>query len=715
MNSSQGRPFDLEPAGDPIIPPEITKSITDLVYVEAQEFLMQGQQIHAETFRTRMKEIHDIIRMRIKDEARQSAKRMGDVIDDQLTEGGWDHALVEYIDDYVTYPTAILKAPVVTRKKRMVWGQEYNPIVVNDFCREVKRVSPYNIYPAPHSMGPDKMFIIEKIPFHRADLVGMIGTPGYSDTELKRAIDHYGQSGLKFLEYGEAQKQRLDSGLVTYFGNGERIEALEYWGSVNGKMLREWGMKTKVDDYEDYEVTALLVGNYVVRCILNPDPLGRRPYKISSWGRIPGSFWGIGLPEIIRDVQIMCNAAARSLANNMAVASGPQVEVQVDRLPDGENVTQIYPWKIWQTTSDRTGSGQPAVRFYQPSMNAQELLGIYQSFSKQADEVSGIPNYVTGSTQQGGAGRTASGLSMLMDNAAKGIKMALVNIDEVVRGVVNQYYTHNMIFNPDKYIKGDFKIVSKGALGLIAKEQLAQRRAEFLQQTANPIDMQIIGNAGRSQVLREVAHGLQMNTDKIVPDEDYLKMEQGANQIPPEVQQQLQQAAEAMQQAQQALEQKDGEMAQLVQAINIEKTKNASRQAEVDARRYEADRRYDADTYRADKQAEAQAEAAKRAAEVPPPPPPPEPEVKMADVLKALKEMVKPPVVTVNSDNSAIAQAIKSSSESTAKIVSEVTKNMAQSNEVLAKAVEQIAKPKSASITLTKGKDGSVTGKKTEQ
>ena len=40
-----------------------------------------------------------------------------------------------------------------------------------------------------------------------------------------------------------------------------------------------------------------------------------------------------------------------------------------------------------------------------------------------ADDVSAIPRYMTGGAQAGGAGRTASGLSMLMSNAAKTLQM----------------------------------------------------------------------------------------------------------------------------------------------------------------------------------------------------------------------------------------------------------------------------------------------------
>jgi hypothetical protein len=220
--------------------------------------------------------------------------------------------------------------------------------------------------------------------------------------------------------------------------------------------------------------------------------------------------------------------------------------VTVDRLPDGEDITDVYPWKIWQVTTDRTGGGQPAVRFYQPNMNADVLMSVFQNFAKQADEVTGIPNYVYGSSAVSGAGRTASGLSMLMDNASKGIKQAIANIDRIVSGIVRRLYLHNMMYDDNPYIKGDFKVVAKGAIGLIHKEALQMRRNEFLTATANPIDVNIVGPEGRAYLLRELARGLQMDTEKIVPNQDTMRqqsVQMQAQQMAMQMMEQMQQQA----------------------------------------------------------------------------------------------------------------------------------------------------------------------------
>lgn len=543
-------PFELEPAREPDLPPETKLSIVDHVRMEAEEFLATGAAIHPDAFRNRMEEVEDIIRLRIREEAKEIALRMKAVITDQLDQGGFKRSLEEFIDDFVTYPTAILKGPSVRKKRRLAWGPAYQPMVLNDFSRDVERVSPYDIYPSPNSSSVNDGYLIQRHRLTVKDIESLKGVPGYRTEEIEQVLIRYGTKGFVYQEHGDTQQDELKGKNVSRVYTENIIEALEFWGPVMGSILKDWGLDG-VEDTSVYEINAWQVGSFVIKVAINPDPLGRRPYEVASWSAIPGAFWGQGLPETMADIQAMCNAAARSLANNMGIASGPQVEVAIDRLPDGEDVTTMYPWKLWQTTSDRTGGGQAGIRFFQPDMKAAELMGVYQAFAKQSDEITGVPNYIYGSNAGSGAGRTASGLSMLMDNAAKGIKAAITRIDYVVTMIVERFYVHNMIYNPDPFIKGDFKVVAKGAMGLIAKEAVQSRRNEFLAATANPVDLQILGLEGRAYLLRELATGLQMDTDKIVPSPEMMKFKQEMAQMQ---QMQLQQAQMMQSQPPQMLE-----------------------------------------------------------------------------------------------------------------------------------------------------------------
>ena len=516
MLSTGEKSWSLKPTAEPEVPDVLRNEIIEAVTIEADQVQSAGIGVNPQSIEKRMEEIHAEVKKRLMEHAKDASMKMERRILDKMQDAKFDSTLSEIIYDFVTFPAAFIKGPMIRTKKVMKWGSNWQPKVEEVIVEDFERVSPYDIFPSPNANTCQDGYLIHRHQMTRADIESLRSTPSFDQKAIDEVLRLYGRSGLRELVQSDTERNLLEGRNNTLIGT-ELIESVEFWGSVSGYMLKEWGM-TDVEDYREYEVNVWMVGSYVIKCVKNPDPLDRRPYSKASWESIPGAFWGLALPEMMTDIQTVCNAAARALANNMGIASGPQVEVSVDRLPDGEDLTKIYPWKIWQTTSDRTGGGQPAVRFYQPNMNADALLAVYQYFQRIADEVTGVPNYIYGSGQASGAGRTASGLSMLMENAAKGIKQAILSLDAATTDVIHRLYDHLMIYDDDNSIKGDMQIIPAGVVGTLLKESVQQRRNEFLQLTSNPVDIQIMGPSGRAMLLREAAKALNMDIDKIIPD-----------------------------------------------------------------------------------------------------------------------------------------------------------------------------------------------------
>jgi hypothetical protein len=497
--------------------------------------------------------------VKMQEMAKERAERMSLKMKDQLIEGHFPEAMDAFVDDLVTFPAAILKGPVVRVRPELKWGAkdaEGNPSVeVQDtFKLEWERVDPFNIYPAPDSTGVDDGYLIERHKLSRSELVSLRDVEGYSAEAINHVLEDYGQTGLRDLVQIDTDKP-VAEGKESYASQNpsKLIDAYEFWGSVQGKMLIEWGMdEDEVSDpLAEYAINAWLVGNYVIRAVLNPDPLHRKPYYKTSWENVPGSFWGNSVPDLCRDVQAVCNAAARSLVNNMSIASGPQVVVDTSKLPKGEAISELSPWKIWQVNSESSMTSGAPISFFQPGSNSSELMAIYQQFSTLADEHTGIPRYMTGSGVSGGAGRTASGLSMLLSNAGKTIKGVVASIDRIMKPAIERLYMYNMRYLPDPELKGDVNIVVKGVMALTAAEQQSQRLNEFLNVAlSNPVVNQIVGPEGIAYMLREVAKQLGMDTDKIVPSLPVLKARQAELAMQQVLQQQAAQQAQANGQAQ---------------------------------------------------------------------------------------------------------------------------------------------------------------------
>lgn len=526
-------PYSLSPTPVAEIPP----SIVQREYARMREELAQAEALGVIPTEEELEEYvearKEMVFNHLREEAREASERMKRKMDDQLAEGGCADEFNKFIDDYVTFPYAVMKGPVIKKQKTFKWvptaAGGFDLQVVDEILPTWERVDPFMLYWSAFATNPSDGDLIERHRLSRQDLNALIGVEGYSEKAIHAVLDEYGRGGLREWLWVDAQKAQAEGKhLSSVMQNPEGlIDALQYWGSVQGKMLIEWGIEeAQVEDpLADYPVEVWLIGNWVIKATVNPDPLGRKPYYKSSYEEIPGAWMGNSPMDLVRDCQDVCNGAARALVNNMGIASGPQVWVNVDRLPQGEQITKLYPWKIHQTTSDPMGASSPPVGFFQPNSLAAELMAIYEKFSILADEYSGVPRYMTGDAPAGGAGRTASGMSMMMNNAGKSIKQVVANLDRnVIQPLIERLWFYNMKYSDDMELKGDVKVIAKGASALIVKEAAAQRRNELLQiALTNPVAQQIMGLEGTAHLLREQVQTLDLNGDKIVPPPEVVK------------------------------------------------------------------------------------------------------------------------------------------------------------------------------------------------
>lgn len=529
-------PWDVAPTREPELNPidkeeVIRRSTQEAMFLQQQMM----QPITPDVMRDVMIRIRDNMIGEMREKAEQIMGRMRSKMEDQLQEGGYYEAMSAFIDDLVTFPFAVIKGPVPRKKKQLQWlptGEQQGApggysLDVRDriqLCWD--RVDPFMFYWAPHATEVDDGFVIERHRLTRGDLHEMIGVEGYDDAAIRGVLDDYGTGGLNNWLSIDSEKMHAEGKSVSAaMSNPETtIDALQYWGSVSGKMLKDWGMEEAQipDELEEYQAEVWVIGQWVIKATLNPDPCGRKPYYKSSYEKVPGSWDGNGVSDLVRDTQNMCNAAARALANNMGLASGPQMYITTDRLPPGEDITQMYPWRIWQVLSDPYGSTAKPVEFFQPASNAQELMMIYEKFSILADEYSGVPRYMTGDSPAGGAGRTATGMSMLMGNAGKSIKQVVGNIDlDITAPLIERLYYYNMKYGEDPELKGDVRVVARGVNVLVAKELAQQRMNEVLQiAMSSPILLDIVGEEAIADLFREVTKPLNMD---IVPPKEVIR------------------------------------------------------------------------------------------------------------------------------------------------------------------------------------------------
>lgn len=532
---SPERPWGLNPPDDPDVPQNIMDSIRQLVMSETANNQAAGQQMDVQMVRDRIQGLIIAARQAAKKNAETQAKIAEDKVDEILKRGGFYTALSEFITDLPLFPFACIKGPVVRIVPQVVW-QNGVAVVQNKPQLFWNRLSPFDLWWTPGVNSIEDASIIERTRLTRADLNDLLDLPGWDQDAIRGVLDDYGRGGLdEDWDTTDAERAVQENRENPRLNQSGMISCLEWHGNVQGRMLLDYGMDESQipDPLRDYFVQCWLIGRYIIKVQLAPSPRKRHPYFITSFEKVPGTPVGNGLPDILADIQEAANGALRALMNNMSMASGPQVVVNDDRISPDADGESMYPWKRWHVTADplAASNSQKPVDFFQPQMSAQELLAVYQALSNMADDLSAIPKYLQGSGAGGGAGRTASGLAMLMGNASKILQTVAGNMDrDIFEPLLTQLVDMLMLTDTSGLLTGEEQVQVMGVQVAVQRETQRARQMEFLSATANPLDIQIIGPQGRATVLRSVADGLGLPGEEIVPSPDQLAAQQKAAQ-----------------------------------------------------------------------------------------------------------------------------------------------------------------------------------------
>lgn len=515
------RPWTIDSQPDPPIPPEVQANILQLISTEVQTLQMSGQPAQEDQVHMRYVSLLHSAQQAARRNADTQAEAAANKIDDILVEGKFYNALGEFLLDLPLFPFAVLKGPVVRMVPKLKWVQG-RPSLQNTPIMFWERVNPFDIYWSPGASSITNADIIERKRYTRADLNDLIGLPGYNEAAVRAVLEDY-RGGLREWLDAPDPEQAINEGREDpNLNRSQYIEGIEYHGNMQGRLLLDQGIDPKLiaDLDRDYMVQSWVVGRHTLKTQINPSPRKRHPFYLTSFEKIPGTVAGHALPDILEDIQEVTNATFRALVNNLSISSGPQVVINDEMVSPTEQGDELYPWKRWHVQGDPLGNQREPISFFQPQSNAGELLQVLNAMDVRADEASAIPRYMTGESLSGGAGRTASGLSMLMNNAQQVLQTVAANVDDdVLEPLLSELYDMIMLTSESgSILTGEEQIRIKGSEASIQRETERQAQLQFLQLTANPIDGPIVGEIGRARLLRAVSKGTGL-PDDIVPDD----------------------------------------------------------------------------------------------------------------------------------------------------------------------------------------------------
>lgn len=459
--------------------------------------------------------------------ANAAADRMENQIFDQLAELKYREILREVLHSGNLYGTGILKGPMVSIKPQKKYkrdGDNWTLEKKTSLSPFIEAVPVWDIYP---DMSVDNLddarYIIQR---HKMDKHTLVELGHRSDFNSKKIFNYLKNKDLGDFDNlpHENELQALGQSVSRTEGTqadpaiSKKYEVLEFWGYLDASDLEELGLEIpeKLKGSLELKACVWILGNYVIKAALAPLDGVEWPYFFYYYDKDETSIFGEGIPSIMRDVQELINSAFRAMLDNAAISAGPQVEVNTDLIGEDEDSTDIRPFKVWHRHGVGLDAQSEAIRFFSPPSHTHEFLQMAEAFEKYGDEITTIPRYLWGDQAQG-AGRTASGLSMMLGSANITIKDQVKNFDDgITKPFIEAMYHWNMQFNMDETIKGDFSIVAKGTSTLVAKEVYSNSLMNFANLTNNNLDNQYIH---RSKVIREIAKSLDLHDKGLVLSE----------------------------------------------------------------------------------------------------------------------------------------------------------------------------------------------------
>jgi hypothetical protein len=431
-----------------------------------------------------------------------AAKKMEKKIHDQLDESGASKHLRLSGFEMALFGTGVMKGPFAVNKEYPSWAEdgEYKPTIKT--VPEASHVSLWNFYWDADANNTDEcQYVIERHKMSRTQLRALKKRPHFRSNVIDDIIA--GGEGYTKKYWEDTLKDYALTSSV------DRFEVLEYWGNVDVELLEENDIKVPEEFEGEMQANIWYCNGKIIRLVLNPFKPAKIPYYAVPYELNPYSLAGVGVAENMDDTQTLMNGFMRMAVDNGVLSGNLVFEIDETNLVPGQDMS-VYPGKVFRRQGGAPGQALFGTKF--PNVS-QENLQMFDKARQLADESTGMPSFAHGQTGVSGVGRTASGISMLMNAASGSIKTVIKNIDDYLLSPLGKaFFNFNMQFDFDPEIKGDLEVNARGTESLMANEVRSQRLMQFMQIVSSPTLMPF---AKMPYIVREIAKSMDLDPDKV--------------------------------------------------------------------------------------------------------------------------------------------------------------------------------------------------------
>lgn len=446
--------------------------------------------------------------------------------------------------------------------------------------------------------------------FSPAQVLALKGKDGYKNVEEAARVPD--QSGT---DNGSDRAQQLRGNLDYWYKDG-RVKFVRYFGSMPANKV-DTLVAQEEDESEDAEielasepldsddmvnVVVIMAGGYVLK-VTKIDDTDKKPVMRQCWENALDEMWGIGIAENNFAMQRVTNAAFRMFTESKGLALNPMFAVDRSKFLPTEDFRR-YPGKVFQFKPGLTPDEQEAALRQIPTVDVSngwmDLINVAGQFS---DDDTGITKYTQGDDSSH-LNKTATGISMIMSASSLPLKEVIEHCDQTIEAEIEALIDWNLTFMQPETVEklygkehadrwAQMKQVGKisfidfkatGTSSFMAKEVLTSKLQAFMAMAmGNPATAQLIDVP---ELLKQVWEAMEVGRKLPIIEQ----AQEG--DVPPEVQQKMQELEQMVQQAGSAMEAMQAELdsKQATEQAAMAKIDLEAQKLQIDQFRAETDR-----------------------------------------------------------------------------------------------------------------------------
>ena len=469
-------------------------------------------------------------------ESQRRSQNLRQKVADGCAETGFKSIMHDMVYDLAAFGTGVVFGPFVEKRsvkrrgKRQ--GKTYN-------YPKFEHVSVFDTYPDPGARSvEDALYVCRRRVVNKAWLSVIRDAGGFNRTVIDDILNRTPD--------GNWTPEPWETDMIITNNNNQmytyrhRFVVYDFWIRKTGKEMMEYGCTEEEVDQNDlnkvYTSNIMVCGGQVIRAVISEFHEDRLPVYMPHCRKNMHNMWGTGFAELMFDSQAAASACERAANDTMASIARPQTVVDTSRVKMGTDAMRPHPGKLWFVNNSVGGAQKPVDIFYPPNI-LREVLERQHAAKLWSDEETGVPSFLSGNNADGTHNRTLGGAELQWNNATNPFKTVISNIEEkFIIPAIEKMADYYLTYEFSDEIDADYKIVSNGVQGLVAKMARVTGMMELLKAVGNNEYWQARINNKRVGEIIEDAYSLsgdQIFLNDVEADAKLKAMQDQKNQQPP--------------------------------------------------------------------------------------------------------------------------------------------------------------------------------------